>query len=82
MALSQVGNSGGCLAGAAFTRFQNPAHHSRCVATVKPEKSPNVLVGGVLPLEEFFFFLLANTLVAFGIVLVMADESHGRFVIV
>ena len=47
--------------------------------TINPEKSLDLLIGGLLPIEEFLFFLLTNTLITFGIVLVMADESHRRF---
>ena len=36
-------------------------------------------MGGVLPLEEFVFFLLTNTLVALGFVLVWSPESYVRF---
>jgi hypothetical protein len=32
----------------------------------------------VLPLEEFVFFLLTNTLLTFGVVLIMAEPSHER----
>jgi hypothetical protein len=37
------------------------------------------MLGGVLPVEEFLFFLLTTTLVIFGITLVMAQESRERF---
>jgi lycopene cyclase domain-containing protein len=47
--------------------------------TINPEKSLEILIAGLLPIEEFLFFLLTNTLVTFGIVLVMAQESHIRF---
>ncbi len=35
-------------------------------------------LGGVLPLEEFTFFLVTNTLIAFGMTLVLARESQER----
>ncbi len=47
--------------------------------TINPEKSLDLLIAGLLPIEEFLFFLLTNTLVIFGIVLVLAQESHVRF---
>jgi lycopene cyclase domain-containing protein len=47
--------------------------------TINPEKSVHFLLGGILPVEEFLFFLLTNTLVTFGITLVMAQASHERF---
>ncbi len=46
--------------------------------TINPEKSLNIFLGGVLPIEEFIFFLLTNTLLTFGVVLVLARESHVR----
>ena len=45
---------------------------------INPEKTVNLLLGGVLPLEEFMFFLLTNTLVVFGITLGLAPESLTR----
>jgi lycopene cyclase domain-containing protein len=47
--------------------------------TINPEKSFDLLLGGILPIEEFLFFLLTNTLITFGITLVISEESHGRF---
>jgi lycopene beta-cyclase len=47
--------------------------------TINPEKSLDLLLGGVLPIEEFLFFLLTNTLITFGITLVVSQESHARF---
>jgi len=47
--------------------------------TINPARSLGVLLGGVLPLEEFVFFLLTNTLVIFGLVLLLASESRSRF---
>jgi putative membrane protein len=43
--------------------------------------SPHYTVGlelGVLPLEEMTFFLMTNVLIAFGVVLMLARESHVR----
>ena len=45
---------------------------------INPEKTVNLLLGGVLPLEEFMFFLLTNTLIVFGITLGLAPESLKR----
>jgi lycopene cyclase domain-containing protein len=47
--------------------------------TINPEKSFDLLLGGILPIEEFLFFLLTNTLITFGITLVVNEESHQRF---
>ena len=46
--------------------------------TINPQKSIDFLLGGILPIEEFLFFLLTNTLVTFGIILVLAQASHER----
>ncbi|MDX1413952.1 MAG: lycopene cyclase domain-containing protein [Candidatus Promineifilaceae bacterium] len=46
--------------------------------TIDPAQSLNVYLGGVLPVEEFIFFLMTNTLITFGTVLVLAEESHQR----
>lgn len=48
--------------------------------TIDPAQSFHILIGGVLPLEEFIFFFLTNTLLTFGIVLVWAEESQGRII--
>ena len=46
--------------------------------TIDPAQSLNILLGGYLPIEEFIFFLLTNTLVTFGMVLMLARESNER----
>jgi lycopene cyclase domain-containing protein len=46
--------------------------------TINPEKSLDLLLGGILPIEEFLFFLLTNTLLTFGVTLVLAQASHIR----
>ncbi|MGJ3237842.1 MAG: lycopene cyclase domain-containing protein [Anaerolineae bacterium] len=46
--------------------------------TIDPEQSLHWLIGGVLPLEEFIFFLLTNILVTLGLTLVIAEESQPR----
>jgi lycopene beta-cyclase len=45
---------------------------------ISPGQSLDVLLGGVLPLEEVIFFLLTNTLVTFGVVLVISREGQAR----
>jgi lycopene cyclase domain-containing protein len=46
--------------------------------TIDPAQSLEIYLVGVLPLEEFTFFLVTNTLVAFGMTLVLARESLER----
>ncbi|HLU09442.1 MAG TPA: lycopene cyclase domain-containing protein [Oceanobacillus sp.] len=46
--------------------------------TINPELSLDVLLGGVLPVEEAVFFLLTNMLLVFGLVLGLATESAYR----
>ncbi len=46
--------------------------------TIAPEKSFQVYLAGVLPLEEFVFFLATNALIVFGITLLLAKESQMR----
>ncbi len=46
--------------------------------TIDPAQSLNIFLGGILPIEEFIFFLLTNTLITFGVLLVMAEASHQR----
>jgi lycopene cyclase domain-containing protein len=50
--------------------------------TIDPAQSLNVFLGGVLPIEEFIFFFLTNTLLTFGIVLVWARASHERIFVI
>jgi lycopene cyclase domain-containing protein len=45
--------------------------------TISPEQSLNVFIGS-LPVEEILFFLLTNTLVIFGITLLLSLEGQGR----
>ena len=47
--------------------------------TIDPAQSLPVLLGGVLPIEEFTFFLITTTLLTFGVTLLLAEESHRRF---
>lgn len=46
--------------------------------TIDPAQSFHVLIGGVLPVEEFLFFFMTNVLLVFGMTLVLATESHER----
>lgn len=46
--------------------------------TISPEQTLGWKLGGVVPLEEFIFFLLTNCLVACGMTLFLARESHLR----
>ena len=46
--------------------------------SIDPAQSTGLLLGGILPIEEFLFFGLTNTLVTFGLVLVWAAESRTR----
>jgi lycopene cyclase domain-containing protein len=48
------------------------------VWTINPQKSLEMLLGGVLPVEELVFFLLTNIMVAFGFVLIWAPQSAVR----
>ena len=46
--------------------------------TINPDRSLGLDLGGVLPLEEIMFFLVTNVLIAFGMTLALARESHVR----
>ena len=46
---------------------------------INPAQSLHWLIVGVLPVEEVIFFLITNTLVTLGVVLILARESHERF---
>lgn len=46
--------------------------------TISPVQSLNIYLAGYLPVEESLFFLITNTLVVFGITLVLARESQSR----
>ncbi len=46
--------------------------------TISPAQSSGLLMGGVLPLEEFIFFLVTNVLIGFGMVLFMSTEGRNR----
>lgn len=46
--------------------------------TINPQNTLGLDLFGVLPLEEIVFFLVTSTLINFGIVLLLARESHLR----
>ena len=46
--------------------------------TIDPGQSLQIYLGGVLPVEEFLFFLVTTVLLSFGMVLVMARQSQER----
>lgn len=46
--------------------------------TINPALSLQIYLGGILPLEEFLFFLITNILLGFGMVLVLARQSQAR----
>lgn len=46
--------------------------------TIDPAQSLGIYLGGVLPIEEFIFFLMTNVLIVFGTTLVMARASFER----
>lgn len=46
--------------------------------TISPAYTVGLDLLGVLPLEEIIFFLATSTLIAFGMVLMLAQESHTR----
>lgn len=46
--------------------------------TISAEKTLGLKLAGILPVEEFIFFLVTNTLVVFGMVLVLSRASHSR----
>ncbi|NWG16984.1 MAG: lycopene cyclase domain-containing protein [Chloroflexi bacterium] len=46
--------------------------------TINPEQSLNIFLLGRLPLEEFLFFFMTNTLITLGVTLFTAAESQAR----
>jgi lycopene cyclase domain-containing protein len=46
--------------------------------TINPEDILGLDLFGVLPIEEATFFLVTNVVIAFGMVLMLARESHQR----
>jgi lycopene cyclase domain-containing protein len=49
--------------------------------TIDPAQSFNIFIAGTLPIEEFAFFLMTNTLLTSGMVLLWAKESHERLAV-
>lgn len=46
--------------------------------TINPVQSLQLYLGGVLPVEELLFFLLTNTMLVFGLTLLLSHESQQR----
>jgi lycopene beta-cyclase len=46
--------------------------------TINPEKSLEIYLGGILPIEEFVFFGVTNVLITFSIVLLLSKQSVAR----
>lgn len=46
--------------------------------TIDPDQTTGLVVAGVLPVEEIVFFFVTTTLVAFGMTLMLAEESQER----
>ena len=46
--------------------------------SISANQSLHVLIAGVLPLEEVMFFLLTNTLITFGVTLLISQEGVAR----
>lgn len=47
--------------------------------TIDPAQSLNIFLGGVLPVEEFVFFLMTNVLITFGLTLLLSQEGRQRW---
>jgi lycopene cyclase domain-containing protein len=46
--------------------------------TIAPEQSLNLRLGGILPIEELVFFLVTNTLIVFGMTLMLSPQNRER----
>lgn len=46
--------------------------------TISPAQSLHIYLLGILPLEEFIFFLLTNMLLVGGMILALANDSKAR----
>lgn len=46
--------------------------------TINPERSLEIYLGSVLPVEEFVFFLVTNVLIVFSFVLLLSRQSYAR----
>lgn len=47
--------------------------------TIDPVQSLNIYIGGILPIEEFLFFLLTNSMLCLGMTLALAPASQEKF---
>jgi putative membrane protein len=47
--------------------------------TISSNTSTGILLGGILPIEEFIFFLVTNVLITFGLTLIINSKSRERF---
>ncbi|WP_455141432.1 lycopene cyclase domain-containing protein [Candidatus Hodarchaeum mangrovi] len=45
---------------------------------ISPFQTINILLGGILPIEEFTFFLVTNVLITFGLSLLISQRSYER----
>lgn len=66
------------LPGTLFLSLADAAAINSGTWTIDPRQSLGLVFGGILPLEEFTFFLLTTSMVVFGVTLVIAKESHER----
>jgi hypothetical protein len=46
--------------------------------SISPSQNTGILFFGILPLEEVVFFFITNILIAFGMTLLLANESQSR----
>jgi lycopene cyclase domain-containing protein len=47
--------------------------------SISPSQTTGILFFGILPLEEVVFFFITNVLITFGMTLLLANVSKGRF---
>lgn len=47
--------------------------------SISPTQTTGILFFGILPLEEVVFFFITNVLIIFGMTLLLANVSEGRF---
>ncbi|MEP6894734.1 MAG: lycopene cyclase domain-containing protein [Chloroflexota bacterium] len=47
--------------------------------SISPVQTTGILFFGILPIEEVVFFFITNVLIAFGMTLLLANVSEGRF---
>ena len=46
---------------------------------ISSSQTTGILFFGILPLEEVVFFFITNVLIVFGMTLLLANVSEGRF---